>query len=422
MKIINEIKNTKDFIGNIKTVEKFKKWIKDVSENKIKKKVCFLTGCIGVGKSLLAKISLEEEGFNIFNFLATELRIKSKRELLYQTIGFKNVLAIINKKKNFKKAIVIDNYENMALAKQEIFRKIKKILKNNKSINIPIIFIGNTYFKNKKPLMGISNYIRLEPRNIKDINLILEQIITKNNIKITKKDKENLCKKSGGDIRKIIKYFEINSKINSENMFLNKKKGPLFSLNRIFNEDLSVNDVLEENSCEKTLPLGAYMSYINYVPWITKNKKNIDPLLYKNISEIFSIYGSLKDYERKYQYWDFDDIATVISLYGTKVILNNIPDSKKKYKKSYKGKQFWWEDLKKGKKKGDEPIDISIYSKHLRSHLNKSMICRFPYKMIEKRICNPISWKPKNIRHTLQIMNLKKTKDISNYILNIIKN
>ena len=161
----------------------------------------------------------------------------------------------------------------MALAKQEVFRKIKKIIKNNKSINIPIIFIGNTYFKNKKPLMGISNYIRLEPRNIKDINLILEQIITKNNIKITKKDKENLCKKSGGDIRKIIKYFEINSKINSENMFLNKKKGPLFSLNRIFNEDLSVNDVLEENSCEKTLPLGAYMSYINYVPWITKNKK-----------------------------------------------------------------------------------------------------------------------------------------------------
>ena len=30
--------------------------------------------------------------------------------------------------------------------------------------------------------------------------------------------------------------------------------------------------------------------------------------------------------------------------------------------------------------------------------------------MIEKRICNPISWKPKNIRHTLQIMNLKKQK------------
>lgn len=419
MKIINEIKNTNEFIGNKKNIINFKKWIKDVSENKTKKKVCFLTGSVGTGKSLLAKIALEEKDFTIYNFLATELRIKSNRELLYQTLCFKNVLAILNKKKNFKKSVIIDEYENMGLAKQEVFRKIKKIIKNNKNITIPIIFIGNKYFKSKKPLMGISTYIRLTPRTNDNIKEILNQIITQNNIKITQKNTSLLCKKSGGDIRKIIKYLEINSNINSENMFSNKRKGPLYSLNRIFNDNLTINEVLEENACENTLPLGTYMSYINYIPYHTKT--NIDSLLYKKISELFSIYGSLKDYERKYQYWEFNEIADVISLYGTKIILNT-NYNEKKYKKSYKGKNFWWDELKKGKKKGDEPIDITIYSKTLRSHLNKSMICKLPFKMIEKNKCNPIAWKPNNIRYTLQIMNLKKSKIISNYILKIIKN
>ena len=419
-----EPKNTNEFIGNKDVVTSFKKWIKSIKDDKsFNRRVCFLTGSVGTGKSILAKIALEEEGFDVCNFLSTGLRMKNERELLYQTINFKNVLAIINKKKTFRKAVIVDDYENMGLATQEVFRKIKKNIKDKPS-GIPIVFIGNKYFKSKKPLMGISIYLRLEPRNNEDIQLILNQITENNNIIIDNKEKLELCKKSGGDIRKIIKYFELNfnKNINSKDMFSNKKKGPLFSLNRILNHNLSIDEILEEVACEKSLPLGMYTSYINYVPWFIKKNKlpNNSPYLLKEIAKLFSIYGSLKDYERKHQYWSLNKISDLLSLFGPTTLLK-YNSNKKEYPKTYNGKQFWWVELEKGKKKGDEPIDITIYSKTLRSHLNKSMLDKTPFKMIEKNICNPKAWRPKNIRHTLQIMNLKKEKpDISSYILKLI--
>ena len=494
----NEIypKTLEDFVGNKVSVDGIKKWAIEVKKDPYhSKRICFITGSIGTGKSVLAKLVLQQEGFTVREFISSNLRIKQERDLLYQSLCFRDVLEILKKKSypnGFHKAIIIDDFENMCLATLEVFKKVKEFVKNNKSIGIPIIFIGNKYFKGKRPLMGTSVYFRLYPRTIKDMNKILKYIL---NIFITKysnhylikiqnsySDQITICKNSGGDVRKIINYFELilNSTQSLENynnpdckeisegkeagisegkeagisegkeadisegkeadifntqtipvtkikMLKNKRLGPLYSLERIIRHDnnMNIKAILKELSNDSSLLYGIYTSYINYVPWVMKNnnlsfQKERCSKLWKNIAELFAIYGNLKDYEKNNQMWEFTDIANIISCWGLRCLIkeeiNVVYDKNDKIKnktiKFYNGKSFWWVELEKGKRTGDEPIDIPICNKMLRGHLNSHMISNTSFKMVESGIGNNIAWKPKNIRGTLQILKLKKNNTL----------
>ena len=427
-------KRLDDFVGNKPVVETLRKWVADVKNDpKFSRRICFLTGSVGTGKTVLAKLALQEQGFIIREFSSSKLRIKQERDLLYQTFSFRDILALINKKAGFRKAIIIDDFENMCLASQEVFRTLKDYIKHNKSIGIPVIFIGNKYLKGKRPLMGTSFYFKLFPRTLKDVKQVLTQVITtfikynkneKNIIKI-KEDKAHqlqICKNSGGDVRKIIKYFEF---ISSENetekiMEMNKstQKGALYSLNRIIKNKMSISAVLNEISYEGILPYGLHSSYINYIPWIVKknniySQKEYCSSLCKDVAELFSVYGDLKDYEKKHQMWEFSDIANSIVCWGTRICIQEKINKIQiapfvKTKPSYNGKTFWWVDLEKGKRQGDEPVDSTISNKTLRGHLNSHLLSNTSFKMIESGIGNNKSWSPKNIRGSIQILKLKK--------------
>jgi hypothetical protein len=276
-------------------------------------------------------------------------------------------------------------------------------------------------------------------------------------------DQINICKNSGGDVRKIINYFELilNSTHSLENynnpdcfdisevkkeeisevkkeeifntqitpvtkinikMLKNKRLGPLYSLERIIRHDnnMNIKAILKELSNDSSLLYGIYTSYINYVPWVMKNnnlsfQKERCSKLWKNIAELFAIYGNLKDYEKNNQMWEFTDIANIISCWGLRCLIkeeiNVVYDKNDKNKKTipkFYSKSFWWVELEKGKRTGDEPIDIPICNKMLRGYLNNHILSNTSFKMIESGIGNSIAWKPKNIRGTLQILKLKK--------------
>ena len=437
-----------DFVGNSTIVEELKKWTSDVKKDPIHpKRICFITGSNATGKSILSKLVLEKEGFTIREFSSSNLRIKQERELLYQALCFKDVLSM--GKNNFRKAIIIDDFENMCLATTEVFKKVKDLVKKKKSIGIPILFIGNKYFKGKRPLMGTSVYFRLAPRTIKNMYTIIQHIlkILKNNnihLEINKDEQLNICKKSGGDIRKIIYYFErmsdatmntekmntekMNNEIDSQIIMENHNKiGPLYSLDRIIrhNNNMNIKEILNELSIDSSLSYGMYHSYINYIPWIMKNnvlQKERCSTLWKQISELFSIYSSLKDYEKSNQKWEYSEIANIISCWGFRCLIKNELNNKfknelnnKLNKPTYKGKHFWWVELEKGKRTGDEPIDIPICNKLLRGHFNTNTLSNTTFKMIESGIGNHIAWTPKNIRGTLQILKLNiNTNNIMN--------
>ena len=413
-----------DFVGNKEVVEEFKKWITEVKQNaSYPKRICFITGTNGTGKSLLVNLVLKKEGYTIREFLSSNLRIKQERDFLYQALCFRDILGF---SKTFNKAIVIDDFENMCLASHEVFKKVKEFIKSKKSIGIPVIFIGNKYFKGKRPLMGTSVYFRLNPRTLNDIHNILKYILNvifknKNILFLQNKEEQlDICRKAGGDVRKIIKYFElINPSLNENkiDMIENSRKGPLYSLERIinYNNNINIKSILNEIVCESSIPYGIYVSYINYIPWVIKKNKiycqKYSELL-KYVSELFSIYGTIKDYESSHQMWELNDIANIIACWGMRVLIKeNLNNKGSVNKLSYTPKNLWWVDLEKNKKSGDEPIDIGIFSKILRSSINNSILLNNSFKLLEIGVGNTLSCRPKNIRSTLQILQLLKLKN-----------
>ena len=167
-----------EFIGNKDIVKKFDNWVKEVKKDiYYKKRICFLTGLNGIGKTSLVHIILKKYKFTIHEFQSSNLRIKSERKLYYQTLLFKDIISILKNKKNFRKAIIIDNYESMNTAKQEIFRKTTKMIKDKKTVGIPIIFIGSTFYKKKRPIKLNSIYLRLSPLTFRNISFLYNKII-----------------------------------------------------------------------------------------------------------------------------------------------------------------------------------------------------------------------------------------------------
>lgn len=424
-------KSIDEFIGHKNSVLSLKNWAKCIKKDiYYSKRICFLTGSVGSGKSVLAKLILKEGGFDSKEFISSNLRIKQERELLYQTFCYKNVIALLNKKQEYRKAIIIDDFENMSLASQEIFKNIKEFIKTKKSVGIPIIFIGNKFFKGKKPLQRESIFIRLFPRSLGDTQIILKQIINtfKNkyleNIIFKEYEKNNtkqmdLCKKVGSDVRKIIKYFEFISSSkkeeNSISIIKTEKRGPLNSLYQILSYNHSIDQIIDQVSIESNIPYGIHTSYIEYIIWFFTYKKytckNIR-ILYSllEMSLHFSIFGRLLDYERKNQLWGFSDIANTIVCWGFKIIINQEKSFEKDFHKiSLPDKEHWWNKLEKGKLGGDEPFDIPIYNKNLRGYLYQSKLLHTSFKMIENNnVKNPSLLRPKNIQNTLQLINLKK--------------
>ena len=81
----NEIypKTLEDFVGNKVSVDGIKKWAIEVKKDPYhSKRICFITGSIGTGKSVLAKLVLQQEGFTVREFISSNLRIQQERDLL----------------------------------------------------------------------------------------------------------------------------------------------------------------------------------------------------------------------------------------------------------------------------------------------------------------------------------------------------
>ena len=449
-----------EFIGNKNTVSFLKKWAKNNYDNKnFPKRFCFLTGNTGCGKSLLARLVLKNTGFNVKIIDGSCLRIKTERESFYKVFRFSNVISLINET-NPRKAIIIENFENMALGTQKIFKKLQLFLKKKQSFGIPIIFTGNKSFRNKKPLPKFSLFLRLYVRGYKEIRLIIKQILKKKFpqlINIKNEKIEELTIKCNGDIRQIINYFNLfslqernecsagtqernecsagtqernecsagtqdnNKNPNLEINIGNKSNGPLFCLYRIMkNKNLSINEVFNELSIESMLTLGLNSTYITYVLWYLKNNKKFDMIHYyktiKEMSLLFHYYNLIKEFEKKYQEWELDQIANIIPCYGFSKILNNydkkqpIIINKKEFNReiinSHVNKNLWWFKLENYNKKNikfyeNEPIQSILYNKFIRGILNQNQKTEYCFKK---------SCKPSNIsfRIILDKMNISK--------------
>lgn len=390
-----------EFIGNSSEILQLRRWIENIKL----KRVCFITGATGCGKSELARLLLKEYGYSIKEFEGLELRNKPVREQLYQTLRFNDVLALIKNQKSFKKAVIIDDFENMYLATQEVYKNIREMIKNKQTHHIPIIFTGTKPLKGKKPLSSQSIFINLRSRTKEEILQILNIFLQKNNISLDDIKKLDLVNHCGGDIRRLHNF------VTNQYISHHEESGPLNILQRIINinEDRNLNTILSDINTEgMTIPHGIHWCYIDYVPWyVNKNyKKGQKTVSYleKEISHLISDYAILLDKERSTCFWELKEFADAIISFGFRTKLKNISHIPSR-DIVYKGQTYWWEHLgKKNGRQGLDSVETPCINKTLRASLINYQIQNLSFQMVSQKVEDDRCWRPNNCRRMMEIL------------------
>ena len=413
--------NINEYIGNVTQVSSFCTWIENIIENPhYKKRICFLTGTISTGKSILVNLLLKKYNYTITSFSSTNLRIQKYRNNLYQAVRFCDVLSMFQKKKSFRKAIIIDDFENMNIATQEIYKTLKKYIIEKKTKGIPIIFIGNTSFTTRRPLGLYSKYIRLKPRNKKETIEIIQHIVSiykehNKSIKISKSKSfyTLLYNNSKGDVRKVIAYLDFLIKgttyIKIEESISQKPIELLYTIINI-KTPITLSKIIDIVSTDMSILYGIHELYIDYFSYYLKkyttyNYTNNYYFLLSTYSEYISKYQILTSHYKEYYTNECIDISIILLCYSLRVLLHNIQNIGDKTKLPYKAKNTWWVSIEKHI---DTSIKTSLYSKFHRSLLYKNTIYNKGYKMIEKNIGNPIIWRPSNVHYSNELIELYK--------------
>jgi DNA polymerase III delta prime subunit len=432
-----EIETLSDFVGNQESITKLRQWIKNImNDPKTNKRVCFLTGPVGSGKTILAKLILKEFHFRLREFDSSDLRTKSNRNLLFQTLGFRDVLAIIRHENNFKKGVLIEDLENLGLATQEVYRKIKSMIQKKKTIGIPIIFTGLKNFKGKKPLSSVSTFIHLKKKSEKEIKSITQKCIhffqNKTHHPLLEKiandqeEQQKIIEKSGGDIRRIVNYIKHiadHTHLSTiPHMDYHESPGPSNTLYRLLNlqKDRNITKIYHDMTTEGVVvPFGLHWCYLDYLYWLWKRKGRSDASYNEAcrlVSSYFTLYGSFLDAERMTQFWSLKEIGTLLLGWGyrveTKKILQGTYCKKKSVIKT--PGHNWWEELESNKISGDTPVETPCMNKTLRGSLHAHQFQNLSLSFIEKNIGHMKAWKPGDVtRRTVELCQFKK-KQFSN--------
>jgi Holliday junction resolvasome RuvABC ATP-dependent DNA helicase subunit len=353
-----------NYIGQDEAQKEFSLWVENI--NNSKKKICFITGLNGVGKSTFVRLMLKKYNYNIQEISSSSLRLSEGRENLCKSLKFKNILFLIEKKE-CKKAIIIDNFENMDINSKDVYKDIKTIFTKNKNISIPVIFIGERLFKNTRPLMANSVYIRLKPLNLKTIISIVKQV---SNNTLDKKEIKKIANDSGGNLHTIYKYFEKKE----DNIIKNKQVGPRYSLYRILVDNMSIDDINEEIAVQTNLlPYSLHLTLFDYIPYYAEKKNTTE--IFNKVWDLYATYSYIDNYQRYTNTWEFNKIINTITCWGFNVILKEYKERKNRTN----NKKYWWKDIDKN---GDTSLEYGVYIKKNRGLLEKSSLTKTYIKKI----------------------------------------
>jgi len=349
-------KNSSDLKGNDINIKFIKKWLnifKNNDNNDLNnfKNGLLITGDSGIGKTLTAQLLLKEENFDIIEFNASELRsAKIIREKFKSLINGSNILKMVNNTN--KIGILMDEIDSNSIDKgclKEIISYIENDLeyitndtkKKNKEIHInkyPIICICNSLSSTIKTLNKACISINFQSPNQKIILEFINKIFQQEFINLDLKSKNLLITYSQNDYRRIlyildniVSYFkkkkisfqDINSVINT---FAQKDLDiSLYdNLNKIFNEKMTVNEILHIYNYDKTfIPLLIHENFNRNLEYnkIETNKNKIKRMInyYNNVIEGINIESSLHENNN----WELTEYVGIFSCVSANYELNN---------------------------------------------------------------------------------------------------
>ena len=306
-------KKLKELLIQKKDLQVVEKWITN-----FKKKVkgtpncLFLHGPPGIGKTSLANIILSENGFDVCEFNASEVRNQKQiKEQINEINGNVNVLDFMNYKKR-QMGIIMDEIDGMSSNDRGGVSELMDIMFKNtpvkKELNIPsgspFVCISNTVDKKIKTIMNKSVCIKLTfPAKHSLMGLARRVLKIELGEKFKQVDEDILLKVVNycqNDIRRLVNLLEfiyydksidvkeINEKIDDKLNNFSKKNvilDPYKCCDAILNQKLKMDKVLDLWESDKVIVNSLLVENIgNY---IFNNRKNNDGEKVKCLRDIF---------------------------------------------------------------------------------------------------------------------------------------
>ena len=350
-------KSLKDYKTNYNEVIKAINWIESYKKDSINsKKVLFICGNTGIGKTILADLILNDYNYKKIELNSTDIRSQKKfGEFLIKSLTYKNVIDMFNDGGS-PIGILLDEVDTICklsdkggmtelltiLKQNDKFETQKKNLNDKKKVkkvkNLPEDFIklynpiictsNDINDKKINELKKFSEVIYLQTPTNEELNDIITDIYNKHNQQINEDVKLDIINNCQGDIRRLIIILE-NLHIMSRGDIITKNIFKIFldtfkkkeediqlleSTKRILTKKLSINDtqILFDIDCLLT-PLMVYHNSIEYI----KNsddtsKKKLNT--YKNILESLCIQDTIPT--NIFEVQDWDELYDYSCIYG----------------------------------------------------------------------------------------------------------
>lgn len=304
-------KNIDSFLLNREDLKRIKRWIKDFKANKPNTpKSLLLFGPPGVGKTTLANILLEEYGYDVKEYNASEIRNqKLIRDRILDINGSVNVADKLCYKKKII-GIIMDEIDGMSSGDRGGLTELCNIIFKNKSMTqSPFICITNLIEKKMKVLKDKSCFVTIKKPTIYQLTELTNRILKKeqikcNNIILIK----YLVERAQGDYRRLInlcEYIFSDTSIDFDLLSIEKTK------KYIDNFERKKVDLTPYKCVDKLL---SFYKDLNYIYELFETDKNLVTLLmYENIagyiikyimdtdenkiSNIATIYNLISEYE-----------------------------------------------------------------------------------------------------------------------------
>ena len=390
-------KSCKDLKTNASEIKKAISWIENYKKpGSNAKRVLFIIGPTGVGKTLLAELLFNDYNYNKIELNSSDTRSQKKiGDFLKKSLTYKNVVDMFNEGQS-PIGILIDEIDTLCkLSDKGGFAEFLNILKMNEKYELnrrnilekkkvkklkilvddyiklynPIICTSNDI--NDKKIMELKKYsevINLKKPPNEELYIIIDELLQKFNQKIDLKAKTELCNYSQGDIRRLLilledlYHFSKGEKI-TLSMFEKYKKIYDFkeediqlidSTRLLLTKKMSVaeSQIYFDIDCLLT-PLMVYHNSLDFI----KNsddtsKKKLH--IYTNILNSLCVHDTIQT--NIFEMQDWDELYDISAIYGS-----SIPN-------------YYFNELKRTK---NNKIDIqftSLLNKISQMYTNKKLV------------------------------------------------
>ena len=289
-----------DLYLNSDTKMKLTAWIKDFKSKKKDFTNCLIMhGPPGIGKTSIANLLLETNGFDVIEFNSSDIRNQKKlKEKIEEINGNVNILDFMcHKKKSI--GIIIDELDGINSSEKGAIKELTSIINNTKEYSSPFICTTNSINKRIDILKKKSLYIKLNKPARNTIKQFINKICINEKLDLTDDIKIHISKTSQLDFRRVIVLMEylFNSNISnfSEEEIINTienydKKSVDYTCYEATDKILNnyykdFSDIIKYDKSN----IG-YLLYENFQSFIINNRKCSDEQKIKIISQIYTIF------------------------------------------------------------------------------------------------------------------------------------